>query len=58
MYGLWVIDKRAQLRVTLSNALAYPYTTGDGQTFGPNQEVATTVAKTYPSISSRLEIRF
>jgi len=58
LYGLWKINPAAQLRMTISNALNYDYLTADGQTFGPNQELAQTTSKTYPSLSARLELHF
>ena len=58
LYGLWRFKPTAALRVTLSNALHYDYLTGDGQTYGPDQQIAQTTARTYPSLSARLELRF
>jgi len=58
IYALWKIDKDAQLRIAANNLLHARYDTSNQQLTATSQETSNTVARTYTSVSARLELKF
>ncbi|WP_186453923.1 TonB-dependent receptor plug domain-containing protein [Denitratisoma sp. DHT3] len=58
LYALWRFDPNTQLRLSASNLLHADYATANQATFGPIDQVARTVTKTYLTWAARLELKY
>jgi outer membrane receptor for ferrienterochelin and colicins len=57
VYGLWRFNPLAQLRVSASNLFNNDYMTGNAVTTSSYSQFANTTAKTYPTLTIRLELK-
>jgi iron complex outermembrane receptor protein len=57
VYGLWRINERTGLRLTLSNALGRDYVTSSTYAANGVTEAATTTAPSWRSLQLRLEMK-